>query len=142
MAHTLFDVLTGSYLNGQPVATRSAEADLQLSIRDHLQRLLNARRGTLPHLPGYGLPDIAALFEDLPYSLDYLTLSVRQCIESFEARLVQVQVRALPAETGCGRLRFEISARTRCGQALKYLASFFSAGNASLELKPEGYYHG
>lgn len=141
MAHTLFEVLTGHYQNGQAVGARPAEADLLLSIGDYLQRLLNARRETLPHLPHYGLPDVAAMFEALPYSLDALVLAVRQCIEAFECRLTQVQVRPLLAPPGSGRLRLEISGRTRCGQNPKFLASFFSTGRTALELRTEGAGH-
>lgn len=141
MAHTLFEVLTGHYQNGQAVGARPAEADLLLSIGDYLQRLLNARRETLPHLPHYGLPDVAAMFEALPYSLDALVLAVRQCIETFESRLTQVQVRPLLAPAGSGRLRLEISGRTHCGQNPKFLASFFSTGRAALELRTESRSH-
>ncbi len=138
MAPTLFEILTKPAAN----APRSGDADLLLSIRDHLQRLLNARRQTLPHLPHYGLPDVAAVFEALPYSLDGLVLAVRQCIDHFESRLTQVQVRPLPAVAGSGSLRLEISGRTRCGKAPRYLATFFSSGRAELEYRAEGALHG
>lgn len=137
MAHTLFEILTGPPHHG-----RASEADLPLSIRDYLQRLLNARRQTLPHLPHYGMPDVAAIFEALPYSLDGLVLAVRQCIEAFESRLTQVQVRALPSPAGTGRLRLEILGRTRCGQTPRFQASFFSTGRAQLEYRSEASGHG
>ena len=133
MAHALFDILMGSYQNGQPVARHSSEGDLQLSIRDHLQRLLNGRRGVLPHLPGYGMPDVAALFEALPYSLDELTAAVRQVIENFEKRLAQLQVRPRPLELGAALVRIDISGHSQCGQSLHFIASLSSTGQVRVE---------
>ncbi len=138
MAHALFDVLTGRYQNGQPVGRHPFEGDLPLSIRDHLQRLLNGRRGALPHLPGYGLPDVAALFEALPYSLDELTAAVRQSIEQFEKRLVQLQVRPRPCHAGEGRVRLDILGRSLCGEALRFQAFFQSTGQARVEISSDG----
>ncbi len=134
MAHTLFDVLMGRYQNGQPLGRNALEADLKLSICDHLQRLLNGRRGVLPHLPGYGLPDVAALFEALPYSLDELTACVRQAVEQFEQRLVQVQVRPKNAQPGADRVRLEILGRSRCGQSLRFIVALCSSGQAQVAL--------
>ncbi len=141
MAHALFDVLIGRYQNGQTIGLHPAEGDLQLSIRDHLQRLLNGRRGVLPHLPGYGMPDVAALFEALPYSLDDLTTAVRQAIEQFEQRLVQVQVRPQPCHAGEGRVRFDILGRSQYGQPLSFVLFFQSTGQARVEIKSKGAWH-
>lgn len=142
MAPTLFEILTDP-APARGVGTRkSADDELLLSIRDHLQRLFNARRRSLPHLPHYGLPDVAAVFEALPYSLDGLVLAVRQCIDTFDSRLTQVQIRPLQALAGSGSLRLEISGRTRCGKTPRYLAVFYSNGRAELEYRAEGACHG
>ncbi len=142
MAHALFDVLTGRYQSGQPVGRHPFAGDLQLSIRDHLQRLLNGRCGVLQHLPDYGMPDVAALFEALPYSLDDLTAAVRQSIERFEKRLVQVQVRPRPCHAGEGRVRLDILGRSHCGETLRFVVFFQSTGQARVESKTEGAWHG
>ena len=141
MAHALFDILVGHYQNGQPVGRNPNEGDLQLSIRDHLQRLLNGRRGVLPHLPGYGMPDVAALYEALPYSLDDLTTAVRQAIENFEKRLGDLQVRPRPLAQGEGRVRLEIFGRSQCGQTMKFIASLFSTGRIRVDLQTERAWH-
>ncbi|BCR03021.1 hypothetical protein DESUT3_00900 [Desulfuromonas versatilis] len=129
MSPALFDILTGRADAADP---RGA---LSLSLQDHLQRLLNARRGSLAHLPGYGMPDVAKLYEALPYSLEPLKAALRQCIEVYEPRLGQLQVRqAVAPGPGVGRLQFEVSGRTACGQLLRYLVCFFSGGNAQVAL--------
>ncbi len=132
MSHALLDVLTGRFPDGRPIGDQPAGDNLSLSIRGHLQRLFNARRCALPHLPGYGMPDIAAVYEALPYSIDYLVAAVQRCIETYELRLNRPQVRPLPFAGASHRLQLEISGRTGCGQALKYRACFCSSGSAEV----------
>ena len=38
------------------------------NIREHLTCLLNSRCGSVSHLPDYGLPDLADIYRELPYS--------------------------------------------------------------------------
>ncbi|MFA5700670.1 MAG: type VI secretion system baseplate subunit TssE [Desulfuromonas sp.] len=141
MTYALFDILLGRYQNGQPIGGYLSAGELQLSIRDHLQRLLNGRRGVLPHLPTYGMPDVAGLFEALPYSLDDMTAAVCQAIEQFEHRILQLQVRARPATPGEKRVCFDIFGRSHCGQTLKYIVSLYSSGSAQVDLQAEGTWH-
>lgn len=142
MPHALFDILTGNYQNGQTVNKYSRQGDLPLSIGTHLQRLLNGRRGVLPHLPEYGMPDIAALFEALPHSLDDLTAALRQTIEQFEHRLTRLQIRPRPATVGADRVRFDLAGYSHCGQPLKFTASLYCTGKARVELQAERGWHG
>jgi len=94
----------------------------------HLERLLNARRGTLVHLPDYGMPDLADVYESLPYSVDGLVAAVKSCIETYEPRLRRVQVRHLRRSGSSIRLQLEISAEVIGGGMVHYQTCFESGG--------------
>lgn len=81
MAYSLIEIL----VNARP-------ADELTSIKDHLVNLLNTKRGSLSHLPKYGLPDINFIYSGLPHSLKYLETSIIQLIECYEKRLKNINV--------------------------------------------------
>ena len=62
------------------------------SIADNLGRLLNTRRGSIEHLPEYGLPDLTEIYRDVPESIVALREAVREAVTAFEPRLRRVQV--------------------------------------------------
>lgn len=137
MTLALFDILTGS-----PPAqgVNSARATLD-SVQQHLHRLFNARRGSLVHLPDYGLPDLGAIYENLPYSVVDLAQQVQHLIESFEPRLSAVQVRQLGTVGDDRRIRLEISARLdRLGE-VGFQTVFESAGLAQVRGRTGGGRH-
>ena len=51
-------------------------------IRDHLTLLLNAHKGSVEHLPDYGMPDMATFYADYPASLTGLRKAVEELIQS------------------------------------------------------------
>lgn len=142
MSQTVFDILTTDLLNESSGELRSPEEDLHLSIRDHLQKLLNARRGSLTHLPHYGMPDIAALYLGLPYTGDRIMAFIRQCVHDFEPRLGHPHVRAVQLDNGKDVTTFEIIGETLQGCRLKYIASLYRNGNIDVTASWEHYSHG
>jgi type VI secretion system protein len=107
---------------------------LRLSIVDHLTRLLNSRRGALAHLPEHGLPDIAQVYQGLPYSVDELVESIRRTIARFEPRLNRVDVRYEPVDKGNCVLQLEIDAYLGDGERVYFDTYFMSGGYA--EVRP------
>ena len=75
----------------------SAESAVE-AVMDHLNLLLNTRRGGVPHLPEYGLPDISEIFQSFPESIEMLRRAIQATIQKYEPRLVGVVVRLV--ETG------------------------------------------
>src|SRR5471030_3288679 len=61
--------------------------DVVSSIREHLIKLLNARQGSLRHLPDYGLPDLIEIYQKLPESLHELKQVILNVISRYEPRL-------------------------------------------------------
>lgn len=105
-------------------------------IRDHLVLLLNTRRGSVPHLPGYGLPDVSEFYTDYPGSLAELRRLVEQLIRTYEPRLSNVRVRLL--ETGSSEFRasFLISGDLEVDEQpvrVTYRTTINNAGRAALE---------
>lgn len=82
--HSIIDVLHG----------RSADDPdaVVLSVIDNLGRLLNTRRGSVGHLPAFGLPDLTEIYRDIPESIEALRKAVRETVEAFEPRLARVRV--------------------------------------------------
>lgn len=78
-------------------------------VRDHLALLLNTRRGTVPHLPQYGLPDVSEFYTDYPGSLAELRRLVEQLIRTYETRLANVRVRLIESDSSEFRASFLIS---------------------------------
>lgn len=67
-------------------------SNLYEAIRDHLVLLLNTRRGAIPHLEDYGLPDLSDIYKGYPESLHYLGAEIKRTIERFEPRLIHTKI--------------------------------------------------
>jgi len=81
------------------------------SVREHLQKILNTRQGSVMIGEDYGLPDFAELLRDYPESLRDFERSIRMTIQEYEPRLKMVRVKLLPNEEDLLTLRFQVSAR-------------------------------
>jgi type VI secretion system protein len=92
MNQDLFETLTGSFLDGTPIDAVPPEERTIWSIRDNLTRLFTARAGILPHLPGYGLPDITEIYRQMPYGIPKLREAMETAIAEYEPRLKNVRV--------------------------------------------------
>lgn len=130
MPLTLFDILTH---DGKSFA--EAQQELVLSISRHLERLLNARRGTLVHLPDYGMPDLAQIYENLPYSIDDLVAETRCSIEKYEPRLRGIRVDCNNRPDSCNRLQLEISAEVLGGERVHFQTRFENGGATRVQMR-------
>ncbi len=142
MSQTIFDILVTDPSGAASCALRSPDEDADLSVRDHLQRLLNSRRGSLTHLPHFGMPDIAALYLELPYTRDKIMASIRQCVSDFEPRLCHPQVRPIHREDDRDVTQFELVGETPQGRRLQYVVSLYRSGNIEVATTWEKYTHG
>lgn len=142
MPQTILDILTSDLPNESQGDLRSSDEDLYLSIRDHLRRLFNARRGSLTHLPHFGMPDIAALYLELPYTSDRIMTSIRQCVIDFEPRLCHPQVRAVQRADDRDVTQFELVGETLQGRRLKYVVSLYRDGSIVVSTTWEQNTHG
>lgn len=139
MNHALFEVLTGTYSNGAYLSVYASELSIGASIQDHLSRLLNARKGTLSHMPEYGLPDIAQIYQRLPYSVSELVILIREAIEKYEPRLSHVNVSHKEIEQGDWVLVLDVSGVLKDGIKLQFSTYFLSGGNAKVTMARRSY---
>jgi type VI secretion system protein len=88
----LFDALTGRFADGARL-TDVPESDHRLrSILGNLGRLFNTRRGTLAHVPEFGLPDLSDVSRAAPAEVESVRRAIRESVERFEPRLRRVRV--------------------------------------------------
>ncbi len=122
----LVDVLNGQFLNGLSIREVDRSQLRVLSILDNLNRLFNTRRGSIDHLPDYGLPDITQVYRDLPYSVEGLRQSIKAAAERYEPRLRRVRVEHEHGDPYAMRITFILSAELMRGQKVQFQTTFAS----------------
>lgn len=133
-SYALFDVLNGHFMDGSRVASNDGPSALKKSIQDHLVHLLNARQGVMPHLPDYGLPDLTAVYQEMPYSINTLGDSVRATLARYEPRLKNIKVTPYPVAKGDFVIHFQISGQMVNGEQLRFQTYFLSGGFATVAI--------
>jgi type VI secretion system protein len=129
----LYDVLLGRFADGLAVeAVGRGERRVQ-SVASHLRYLFNTRRGSLAHLPDYGLPDVAEVYRDAPDSIEPLRAAIKDVIERYEPRLRRVRVESREAEAHAMRLVFLISGELPGGERLRLETTFSSSDPAEVQ---------
>ncbi len=123
----LIDVLNGRFLNGMELEEVDADEQRKLSIMDNLTRMFNSRRGSIAHLPDYGLPDITQVYRELPYSVEGLRKAIKEGVEKYEPRLRRVRVDHYKDDNPYSmRITFILSAELLKGQKVQFQTTFTS----------------
>jgi type VI secretion system protein len=130
----LFDVLTGRFADGLLLADTGSEDHLVLSVISNLERIFNARRGSLVHLPDYGLPDISEIYRDMPDSVVELQQAVREVIEKYEPRLHRVRVEHQNTDPYAMRLIFLLSGELSDRRKVRFQTTFSS--HETVDVRP------
>jgi len=127
----LFDILTSK--TSESDFEYNSTHTLQQSIKDHLERLLNTRRGSLTHMPDYGLPDVVNIYNELPDSIQPLLTAIKQSIEKYEPRLHHVFVSHYPEATKKCIIKLRIQAVLVSGERIHYDTFFMKDGIAEVQ---------
>ena len=122
----LFDVLEGRFGSGPLVGAVSREEQRVHSIVGNLQRLLNTRQGSVPHLPDYGLPDLSTIHREAPDSFDALRKAIRAAVMAYEPRLAHVRVEPQTVDPFSMRVQFIISGEVAPGRRVRLSTTFGS----------------
>jgi type VI secretion system protein len=133
MGAGLFDVLVGHFADDSPVEGAAPAERRARSVVDHLGYLFNTRRGSLPHVPEYGLPDVAEVYRDMPDSVEPLQNAIREVIERFEPRLRRVRVEPGRHDKEAMRLVFIVAGETTDGEDLRLETTFSSTDPAEIQ---------
>lgn len=129
----LLDVLLGEFDDGQSIYMVNEEQQQILSILSHLRRMFNCRRGTIQHLPDYGLPDISEVYEKMPNSILLLKEAITNCIKKYEPRLKNVRITEKKESEVVFRIRFLISGQILTGERLNMETIFSVNDNADIK---------
>jgi type VI secretion system protein len=138
MEASVFDVLKGTFANDRPVASVPEDRHLVWSVVSNLNRLFNTRRGTISHMPDYGLPDMLTVYRDAPRSADELRWAIEESIDTYEPRLRRVRVRPRETDPYTMRLVFVVTGELKTGEEVRFETTFESQASATVE--PVGTY--
>lgn len=89
---SLYEILTGNFTGDLPLEVVNEEDQVILSVLDNIQRILNARAGTLSHLPDYGLPDLTKILQGMPGTAHELYDTLAGVLLKYEPRLQSLNV--------------------------------------------------
>ncbi|GAB5537533.1 MAG: hypothetical protein Rubg2KO_37820 [Rubricoccaceae bacterium] len=126
MGLALFDVLEGRFGGTTPVESVSSEDHAIHSIVGSLERLFNTRQGAVPHLPDYGLPDLATIHREAPTSIESLRIRLREAVLTYEPRLKRVRVETEGVDVYEMRTTFIISGEVGPGRRIQLETTFGS----------------
>lgn len=107
---------------------RLPTVDVVSSIREHLLKLLNARQGSLTHIPDYGLPDLGEIYQKLPESLGVLENAVLNLISHYEPRLKNIKLEFSSIENSDCVIALTIFASLCNGEKINFDINFLSSG--------------
>ncbi|MEZ4298278.1 MAG: type VI secretion system baseplate subunit TssE [Polyangiaceae bacterium] len=114
--------------------TSRGGTDLENDITDHLVEILNTRMGSARTIPDYGLMEVSEVIHDFPDAIAMIQRSLKACIQQYEPRLKNVQVRHIKGEALTQMvLEFEITGQFQAPdgrrQSLRVGATMDGSGN-------------
>lgn len=129
---SLYEILYGNFTSGLELHQLSEENQVVMSVLDNMQRILNARAGSLAHLPNYGLPDMAKILQGMPGSSHLLMGVLSTLLLKYEPRLKNVEVVILE-QIQPGELRYAIDAELKDVGRVRYGTEFLPEGKILLQ---------
>ncbi len=96
----LLERITGYFADGSAVRDFTPQTQTFLSVRDNIERILNTRRGSLAHLPNFGLDDLSEIYRHLPASVQRLRRAIEAALLDYEPRLRAVDIEVQIPEPG------------------------------------------
>jgi len=132
MNQGLFESLVGRFYDATPIEAVPLAERRIISIKDNLTRIFNTREGLLPHLKGYGLPDITEIYRTMPHGVERLEEAIVTTVEKNEPRLRNVKVlRHTDAEHAL-TLAFSISGEVPGFGIVTFQTTFLTNGRSSI----------
>ena len=114
------------------------DSDVEASVSQHLNRLLNTRQGSCLTCPDYGLVEVSEVLHDFPDAIGIVQRALKNTIQQYEPRLKNVQVRHIKGEEmGEMTLSFEITAQLHLPdgrrQSLRFATAVDGSGNVQVQ---------
>ena len=128
----LLEGIMGRFFSGRTVPEHGGKVE---SIKEHLAILLNTRRGSIHHLPDYGLPDSSQVSMKDLVAITRFGKEIEETVRKYEPRLIHVRVRPMerdPDSMANFRLGFFLEARV-ANESARFRAFFSASGSADVE---------
>ena len=128
----LLEGIMGRFFSGDPLPLYGGKVQ---SIKEHLSILLNTRRGSIPHLSDYGLPDSSQVPMEDRIAVSKFGKEIEETVKKYEPRLVHVRVRPMdrdPEALADFKLGFLLEARV-VNESARFHAFFAASGSADVE---------
>jgi len=111
--------------------------DIESAVSLHISRILNTRQGSCLTCPDYGLIEVSEILYDFPDAVGIMQRSIKNCIQTYEPRLKNVQVRHIKNEFAHEMIiQFEITAQLflpdGSRKSLRFSTSVDPSGNVNL----------
>lgn len=136
---SLYEILMGNFSGDLPLAAVNEDEQVILSVLDNIQRILNARAGSISHLPDYGLPDMTKILQGMPGTAHLLIETLEKVLLKYEPRLHSLNVTLLEQQVP-GELRYAIDAELYGVGLVRYGTEFMPEGKVMLRhLKQQQY---
>lgn len=136
---SLYEMLTGNFTGGLELHQVSEQNQVILSVLDNMQRILNARQGTLSYLPDYGLPDMSKILQGLPGTAHQLMNTLSGVLLKYEPRLKSLTITLLEQKMP-GELAYAIDAELKGIGLVHYGTDFMPEGRVLIRhLKQQNY---
>lgn len=129
----LFEAITGHFANGAPIDAFDEATQTFLSVQDNIQRILNSRRNSLAHVPGYGLGDLSKVYRHLPASAHTLKREIEATLLAYEPRLKSIDIQIDDPDPGM-LLSFTLSCHLHQLGLVRYGTHFMPDGGTQLQL--------
>jgi len=132
---SLYDLLVGSFVarGDDPGEVPESyfdqmteEQKLRNSIVENLKKVLQTRRGSVLHLPDFGIPDIRQIYFD-EGSIESVPEMIKQTILKYEPRLKNVRVQKKDFDEKNLRISLEIAAQIKQVEGKEILFTEFSS---------------
>jgi type VI secretion system protein len=130
----LFERITGHFADGSIVSDFSVEEQTFFSVRDNIERILNSRRGSLAHLPDFGLDDLSEIYRHLPSSTHKLRNAIESTLLKYEPRLKAVEIEVKTPEPGM-TVSFTLACHLRHEGLVRFDTVFTPDGRTRLKMR-------
>jgi len=127
VAPSLYETLFGNVSGGLDLPALSEPQQVVISVLDNMQRILNARAGTLAHLPDYGLPDMTTILQGMPGTAHQLVGTLSDVLLKYEPRIKHIAI-ALLEQRAPGELRYALDAELKEVGLVRYGTEFIPEG--------------
>lgn len=105
---SLLEKITLNFAGDVPFDHLDAKERYIYSVMNNIERILNTRRGSVKHIPDYGLPDLSIIYRHLPSSLSLLQKFITMTVLKYEPRVQALQIQLIENKSSDFIIAYEL----------------------------------